>query len=716
MLPERPRLVLRVGFAGRKELTEDETQRLSGQLREVLTTIGHRLAAIAPGVPVSAGSEPAVSTFYAQRPPLLRLITGLCEGADALAAQILERVNIEPDGSAPSDANTCCLQTELAAVLPFTVEDYRASRPNSFLTEFDRQLTECAWVLTLDGLYKKPSPDTALAKIRRARGYRAQSAFLLRHSDLLVAAANPDDPGKAGGTLETVREALAFELPVVFLHTGNGQVYLIEPRGDLISVLAEPPDTTERWKGTLQKWVTLLTADPDNGLTPHDHTQSAERHRGNQVLHELLDLKDSPARSAQRRLVRLRHWVWEKFDKCFASGIKPKSDAPIAPYSAYRKRAGELSRHYGGLYRGAFLLNYLLAIITVTLAAASLALLGGSHTSVGEQFLSVAENTVPRVGGGSEVVKTVPVWLLVTLLVFGIAKLFTVILIAVNTRQANKGEWNSRAVDYRYLAERLRTMYYLARAGSQQPPAAAPPQFASRVVRQSTIDWFFEAIVRSISPADLEIAKPAEVKTEKDDVVSIKKLVHIQPLDVVQSVRDSWIQEQTVYHERNALTMQAVSHTTERMAINLGRLVIVIVICDLLVIGGKLLNWIPTSLDAVARPATPVLVFFSAILPAVVAALNGIRFQSECQRLAERSSVMRVMLHGRKNAQPGQPQGRWELADRLAHRIAASQTSPEDIGSWSHDVLRLTEMIAMDFAQEAAEWSVLYSKEVSEPT
>ncbi len=39
-----------------------------------------------------------------------------------------------------------------------------------------------------------------------------QSAFLLRQSDILIAAANPDEPGKAGCTLETVREALAFDL------------------------------------------------------------------------------------------------------------------------------------------------------------------------------------------------------------------------------------------------------------------------------------------------------------------------------------------------------------------------------------------------------------------------------------------------------------------------------------------------------------------------
>jgi len=67
-----------------------------------------------------------------------------------------------------------------------------------------------------------PDPDTPPAKERRARAYRAQAAFLLRHSDLLVAVADADESGRAGGTLETVRGALEFDLPVVFIDAASG--------------------------------------------------------------------------------------------------------------------------------------------------------------------------------------------------------------------------------------------------------------------------------------------------------------------------------------------------------------------------------------------------------------------------------------------------------------------------------------------------------------
>jgi len=190
-LPPRPRLVLRLGFAGRKELTASEQHLLAEALDSVMQTQARRLASIAPGTPVEAGKEPPVSTFFSRECPLLRLVTGLCEGADAEAAEALTRVSVSPDSGSSCPVGTPCIETELAAVLPCDVETYRASRPHDFLPQFDEQLSRCAWVLALDGIYDEPTPDTQLAKNRRSRADRGQSAFLLRQSDILIAAANP---------------------------------------------------------------------------------------------------------------------------------------------------------------------------------------------------------------------------------------------------------------------------------------------------------------------------------------------------------------------------------------------------------------------------------------------------------------------------------------------------------------------------------------------
>lgn len=706
-LPPRPRLVLRAGFAGRQTLTAAEQAHLARALHAVLSTLGDELAGLTPGIPVRAGQEPRVATFFARQCPLLRLVTGLCQGADAVAAQALESVRICPDAGASCPPGTRCLETELAAVLPFDVEAYRRSRPVEFHPEFDRQLARCAWVLALDGLYEKPDPDTSLAKNRRGRAYRAQSAFLLRHSDVLIAAANPDDPGKAGGTLETVREALVFELPVVFIHTGTGAVHLIEPEGDLHSALAEPAPTAAAGQATLRQWVRQLTTDPDSGLGTDAPSHGDAQSHGEALLAEFFDHAHSPEQAATRPMMRFRKWVWEAFEKRFRAGEGPRSDAKLAPYAAYRDRATALNYHYSGLYRGAFLLNYALAIVAVILAAVSLALLGtGGHTKLAGEVATLlqAAGHLPR-----ETVSAAPApWLHPVLLGLAAVKLGLVIFISRNTRRANGEKWNDRAVDYRYLAERLRGMYYLPQAGSHQPPAAAPPQFASRVLRQSAVDWLFESVVRAISPADLAAAAPATCGS-----VPMQKLLTLQPLAVAEKVRDAWIGEQAKYHDRNARTMHRMHHVLEKVAVCLGWTVIAVVGVDLLLVGGEVLHLLPHAWEPAVKAATPWLIFISAVLPAVIAALGGIRFQSECQRLAERSGVMRAMLRGRTAAQPG---GRWSLADTLARRIATAQAAPAtDPGSWAHDTLRLAERTATDFVQEAAEWSVLYAREVSEP-
>jgi len=777
--PPRPRLVLRVGFAGSQKLLTDEEfaarppstdrerkerehhvaerRRLEKVLPDVLETMGRRLAEIVPGVPVTTGKEPPVAAFFEKRCPLLRLITGLCEGADALSARMLERVAIAPDPGSACGPDTRCLETELAAVLPFDVESYRCSRPEVFQAEFDRQLARCEWVLALDGRYEKPDPPTPLEETRRSRAYRAQGAFLLRQSDVLVAAANPDAEIRAGGTLETVREALAFELPVVFIHTGTGAVHLVGPDDDLPSVLSEPAPEPARWRATLRQWVTQLTADPDSGLNPGEEAHEAPSDHGERLLAEYFDQPSSPPRDAAgKRKPTRRERVWSWIERRFRSGPDFNSDQPLEPYAAYRRRATDLTYHYGGLYRGAFLLNYALAIVAVALAAISLTLLGtAGHTSVGEQVavLARAAGQLPEQGAVSP--KLQP-WLLWVLLALAGAKLGLLGFISRNTRRANSEEWNDRAVNYRYLAERLRAMFYLPLAGSHQPPAAEPPQFASRVVRQSAVDWLFDSLVRAISPADLPHAQPRDFPAHDGrGVVRVKKLLTLDPLAVAQRVRDGWIAEQAKYHDRSGRTMHALHHSIETVAVCLGWAVIAVVAFDLVLVGGKVLHGLPESWMPFAKAATPWLIFVSTVLPAIVAALGGVRFQSECQRLAERSAIMRVMLAGRGPSPPRsqaapwwreigkrwvsfwkavwillrrlcgilpaptpfQPHGgRWELADTVARRIITARDAPEtDPGSWNHDTLRLTERVAGDFVQEAAEWSVLYAREVSDP-
>src|SRR5262249_50615785 len=163
------------------------------------------------------------------------------EGADALAATTLEAVAGGPEFEPH-------LRAEFAAVVPFGLDDYRASRPAWFHAEFDRLAARCTYILQLEDISDASDVDTPLAEQRWERAYRGQSAVLLRQCDLLVAAAGPDQPGKAGGTLETVQAAVIAQLPVVFVHTASGQVFLLEPGQDLRAVLAGDVEQPADWR------------------------------------------------------------------------------------------------------------------------------------------------------------------------------------------------------------------------------------------------------------------------------------------------------------------------------------------------------------------------------------------------------------------------------------------------------------------------------------
>ena len=748
-LPPCPRVVLRVGFAGRRNLTADDEARLAPALDRVLGSIGRRLAALTPGVPVAAGSEPRITGFYdATRPPLLRLITGLCEGADTAAVLALERLDVLPDTGAADPARPC-LATELAAVLPFGIQRYRASRHGWFLAEFDRQAEACSYIVELDGIHEKPEPDTDLAAAQRKKGYRAQSAMLLRQADLLVAAADPRAPGKAGGTLETIAAALRFGLPVIFIDSDDASIRLLEPDDDLDSVLFLPPPADAVLDRDIDALVRRLVADP--ALEASGSGGGSDDGSGSKAMAQLTrffegaDVPPAPEREYVADRWRKRAWTWLKgwLERGSGGGaMSPPSagagasagesafDETLSPYHRWRDRARKLNHHYGGLYRGAFVLGYGLAVAAVLLAGLSLVLLGEGQSEAAKLLTMTVEaiEHAPQTalaGPGADVGADVGAhagqpaprdWLVPTLLLLGFAKLAIVWFIARNTQRANAEHWSDLAVDYRYLAERLRAMYYLPLAGSFQPPPALAAQYASRVARQSAVDWLFDAILRSVSPADFGTH---ETLPGWNGGTLQVRVVRPRPRGALAVVREHWVRGQVAYHADNARVMGRLDRLTERAARRLSSAVVAVVMLDLGIVAWELAGTMPASVAPRAHLAAPWLMFLVALLPAAVAALSGLRFQSECRRLAERSAHLARLLGGRPEDDESRPTqltgGRWQQLSRLLQRIEAATSAPaQDLGGWSADALLATERVARDCAGEVAEWSVLYAKELPE--
>ena len=434
--PERPDLVLRIGFAGNRwrqpnepgdlRLAPFNEAALCDVLGAVFDEVERGLVAIANEA-ASKGTDSRIARFCSTAAPRLRLITGLAEGADQLAALALgER------------AKTEAINRELAAVLPCSAQAYRESREPWHLAAFDASSGQCAYVLELDGICEKPDPDTTLAKTRRERAYRAQGAFLLRHCDVLLAMADLSEPGRAGGTLDTVTRALAFQLPVILIDTKTSKPHLLEPNDDLSDVLGRPP--APDWRKHLRRWVSQLAAGHDTKANEKSDRARVSKHRVHEKVEVLLEEFFAPSTFPPKnakgmRQPTIRERVWTRFADSFHTRDSRRSpDAPtdrtLEPFAQWRKRATELNYHYAGLYRGAFILNYVLAVIAVSLATLSLVLIAMFHPNPPSEAESSALTT--------------------KLLVLGFLKLLCIVAIFVNTRSANNSGWNEKAIDYRY--------------------------------------------------------------------------------------------------------------------------------------------------------------------------------------------------------------------------------------------------------------------------
>ena len=673
-LPPHPRLTLRVGLAGNRTIEPAMVTKVTACLNQVAARMAQTLADTA------TSDRNSIARYYLKgAKPLLRLITGLAEGGDTLGAEAFADLSTSPTTSG-------WVETDFAAVLPFDVQTYRDSRDAGFRQRFDEQALRCSHILALDGMYEKPASDTRLAKRRRARAYRAQATFLIRQSDLIVIVADLSQAGRAGGSIETLRAALAFGLPAVVVDSAAATVRLIEPEDSMEAVLeADPP---EAWAAGLTRLIEGIVADPDQ-QTPEDTPATAAPADRFVLLDDYFLNPDLPpmqpnaaGRSERRKSRRERFWA--RFDQWLraASQAGPKGgdDPRLAPYDRWRDRATVLNYDGAGLYRGAFLDNYLLAVVAVTLAVTSLAMIGYSPGSTHLHQIHVV------------------------LLGMACLKLIVVVSIYRNTRQANRANWNEQAIHFRYLAERLRDLYYLPRIGSFRPPFIAPPEYSLRVSRQSAVDWLLGAITRAGSAAEALPVRSVTVQRPGKGPY-IAHVASIAPGPALESTRRDWVGGQLAYHTGNARVMGHLHEWLERWGSRLSKAVIGIVVIDICVVAVELgFPHADGSSPILLHITAVVLVALAAVVPAAVASLNGMRFQSECQRLHERSAMMRDRLRGREK----------ELI-ALEQRIAEDHAAPgHALGSRSTEALRLMEAIAGDFAREVGEWRVLYQRDVPE--
>lgn len=672
--PPRPILALTVAVAGKRVIPDTARPGLTEGLTLAFDALAARLSAL--GDMARRVGDPLGARFDHAKPARLTLVTGLADGVDQVAGGLFLDGRPTPQ-----------VDRVLGAVLPCGREKFVTDSKVEDKATFDAQFGRCAFVVELDGAMPPsppkphrcgdappPPPSKADAEAARERGeaFSGQSEVLLRQADILLAVDNPRDDARVGGTRETIQGALEMGTPVILLHLGVAGFAVLRTRGDFDEPVMLPP-------GAAYQAVARLV----------DELIGVSRSVGEDLYVDALIAEFfAPTARPSGRLNK----VWDRFEIWFkktrgpldyywarireltapAPGPSLSSPStadsipsetlddpgkhPESPYEPYKLRASQISGYYAGQYRGAFLAAYGLAVAAVAAAVLSLALAPHSTGEVRDRWWQA-------------------------LMVLGVAKVWIVIGIFRLAERANRERLAHRAADYRYLSERLRAMTYLPKAACLRSPAPWSLPYTTRVAAQGVIDQLFAAIVRQAEPLEvLEGAREGHV-------------VRPDAAAAMTAIREDWLIDQVDYHMGNQKKLKAMSRWLEHLGHGINGAVIVIAALDVLLLIAEAAHWLPCVDEQFLHDLlAPALIAFAAVLPAAVASVNGVRFQSECTRLADRSLQMAQEL-SRLEARS------WIIRSRPIRVIDALHLAT--------DTARLT-------LDEVAEWSAIYGKEFIE--
>jgi hypothetical protein len=581
--------------------------------------------------------------------PRVAVLSSLAAGSDQIGAQTARNL-IESR-----------IFVELEAVLPFSEADY-PGLPGAEQREFreDEAKTlrtlaaKASQVIRLDGRYDH-SP---------LEGYRQARDLLLENSDLLVAIYDPRQPGGEAGARETVGQALETGTPVITV--------LVEENEARINVRRDLPQGVQaagaEWDAAIAvddaRWRPLVEHCVAEQLLPPEVTAAAAGHP--EALDRALYRLNLISRAAlPPRLCRLEKWfgaVWRRLLE-LAGATEPSPDFPSAaitlqPYAGLYRRTEELAGMYMATYRGAFVLSYVLASLAV---AAAVALMAASLLAHGHPSL----------------------WTVIPLCV---SKVLILGLLLWLEREGRIGRLQEAGVEFRYLAELLRPMQWLARAGTSPPAVDLPVHAAQHDPRRSWMVWLARATARSASfvggATPQDPSRPREVSMNAATAAS-----------ALERAGSEWLEGQVLYHATNARRMRTLEHALERWAKQLLWTVLAAAVAACALELALHFERVPELYESSAFATAVILGAIAAVLPALIAALAGIAFQSEAKRLATRSHSMEQNLR----AEQGRLARAAGAVGSVANEAAASSTA--------RNLLR---RVSGHTIEEVGDWKVLY--------
>ncbi|GAA5127597.1 hypothetical protein GCM10023212_32760 [Luteolibacter yonseiensis] len=529
--------------------------------------------------------------FDETKPAKLGVLSSLAAGADQVGAEaalvVGKAFRHKPTcEKAATDLPACeKLEVELEAILPMAEKNYPGLQGGE-QKEFRKKeaaklrelLSEASQVIRLDGSYDS-----------RHGAYSAAAELLLENSDLVIAAYDPQAEAGAGGTLETVRQALEREIPVLAMIVKETEIRIVlyrktKDRPERDKEWEQAEGKHKMWEEGLKTLVSYLLAFPHSmagtaeaGNLHGENAHGYERKRSLATAVERLELLQGvlplrfPASSKWVRwltgwVVRATAYVGERFAKLHAferadlakvipgqklerpgpfSGLGQwllamtpfaKKPAPsgnlgrvtMEPYSSVYLRASSLSRPLMAVYRGGFVSAFLLAA-----CASSVAIL-----SLGCSLLF--ENP----------------WIVV-LVGLGVLKLVIIAILLALEVYNHHQKWQEVAADFRYLAEVMQPMEYLAPLGASMPYIELPSIYTRGDPRQDWANWLFRAYSRATPSV---IALPGSEVGKEISVVADDKMVDRSK---------QWISSQISYHKRNAVKSHIIENGLERLGFSL---------------------------------------------------------------------------------------------------------------------------------------------------
>jgi hypothetical protein len=505
----------------------------------------------------------------------------------------------------------------LDAVLPLHRDDYLQDFDDPVArADHENLLTRAANIFELDG-DRSVEGGSAIAYERAGR-------VVLAQSDILVAVWDGGPVRGRGGAAQIVAEAVLAGIPVIHLHPAN----------------AHPPRLL---------W---------DGLEEHDLGQQTVETVACGDLSALdglvRGLLDAPTDKAERAMLdglskpwqRRRNWAlayplllglmgvrrprlsdWKTPDPATAipSILGPCSGAALnaSGFGARLRdvlaprfaRADATATHTAQLFRSGYVTNFSFAALAVVLSLLSLA-----FPATWKPALIILEFMV-------------------------------IATILIVTRAGRRAQWHRRWLDNRHLAERLRCLSIAAQLGELELRSGAE-------LRPGWVDWYARATARTLGLPSVRV-DPAYLGCVRDGLTTL-------------------IDDQIAYLHNDAHQMHRLEHRLHNLGTVLFAMTALICVTLLLFkMADKMMAM--AALDAVASPFLTATTIGSAALPAIGAAIYGIRMQGDFAGIAERSAALAHNLTVLRQVIDADALS----FDTLKRRVArATDLLTQDLASW----------------------------------